>query len=127
LAHRMTNPDYIVERVYIVSARGEMTEEKVERMRQGVVMEGDETVRARALILRKGLRTTLLRVVFREGGGRSLRRLFSAVGHPVLELRSIAIDGVHVGDLDVGKWRHLTDAEVASLRRHLDLDPAHAA
>ena len=119
VTHRIASPEFPIDRVYIASVRGEMGEEKIRQLRCGVVMKGDETVRAQALILHLGLHTTLLRVTFREGHKRSLRRLLAAVGHPVLELRSVAIANVHLGGLALGKWRYLTDDEADRLRQRL--------
>jgi pseudouridine synthase len=121
VTHRIASPDYPMDRVYIASVRGEMDEDKIRQLREGVVMDGDETVRAQARILHIGLHTTLLRVTFREGHKRSLRRLLAAVSHPVLELRSVAFANVHLGALALGEWRYLSHEEAESLRQRLGL------
>jgi len=119
LAHRLASPGHGVERTYIVSVHGEIDEEKLELLREGVMMRGGVTTRAQALVLRQGLGTTLLRAKFWESRGKSLRRLFAAVGNRVLELKSVAIGPVHMGGLEPGQWRRLTDDEVARLKAHI--------
>ena len=52
-----------------------------------------------------------------EGRKHIVRRMLQAVGHPVLKLRRIRFDGVRLGALATGRWRHLTPAEIARLRR----------
>jgi 16S rRNA U516 pseudouridylate synthase RsuA-like enzyme len=37
------------------------------------------------------------------------------VGHPVVKLRRLAIGGVELGDLPVGRFRHLTSGEMKRL------------
>lgn len=122
LAHRLASREFSVEHVYIASVQGEMDDAKVDRMRDGVVMADGSTVRARAVVLHLGLHTSLVRLTLWEGPKKSLRRLCAAVGHPILELRSVAIGPVHVGRLEPGQWRDLNEAEVRALRQRLSLD-----
>lgn len=127
LAHRLSSREYAVERIYIASVQGEMSEAKILRMREGVLMADGVTVRARATVLHTGLNTTLARLTFWEGPKKSLRRLCAAVGHPVLELRSVAIGPAHIGRLQPGEWRELTGTEAESLRRCVGLGAEDSA
>ena len=43
--------------------------------------------------------------------------MLEKVGHRVLELKRVAIGNVTLGNLPLGKWRHLTDAEINTLQK----------
>jgi pseudouridine synthase len=50
-----------------------------------------------------------------EGRNRQVRRMIEAVGSKVLKLVRTSIGQVRIGDLQMGKWRDLTPAEMKSL------------
>ena len=66
---------------------------------------------------RKSVPTAWLKITLREGQNRQIRRMTAAVGHPTLRLIRIAIGPVTLGDLQPGRWRELTKAEVAAFAR----------
>jgi len=57
-----------------------------------------------------------LRIILHEGKKRHIRRMCAALGHPVQRLIRTRIGPLELGDLPVGKWRHLTEREVKRLR-----------
>jgi pseudouridine synthase len=59
---------------------------------------------------------TRLSMVLREGRKREVRRLWQALGHPVLDLQRVRIDGLQLGDLAEGGVRPLHADEVARLK-----------
>jgi pseudouridine synthase len=59
---------------------------------------------------------TQLSMILREGRKREVRRLWQALGHPVLDLQRVRIDGLQLGDLPEGDVRPLRADEVARLK-----------
>jgi pseudouridine synthase len=55
-------------------------------------------------------------MVLREGRKREVRRLWQALGHKVLDLQRVRIDGIELGNLEEGALRPLTDEEVGRLK-----------
>jgi pseudouridine synthase len=51
-----------------------------------------------------------------QGRYRQVRRMCEAIGHPVLKLLRVALGPLRLGSLRRGEWRHLSPAEVQSLR-----------
>ncbi len=116
LAYQLTRPEVRLERVYIVSVRGIVSEDTAERIGAGIVVDEGATMRARVLPLHHGADTTVLRVTIEEAAGNRLKHLCSMVGHPIIEMRRVAEADVHVGELEPGEWRHLTGEEIDALR-----------
>lgn len=56
-----------------------------------------------------------MEIVLYEGRNREIRRMCEAIGLEVVRLRRVAMGGVKLGMLPVGKWRHLDPKEVRTL------------
>jgi pseudouridine synthase len=121
LAFRLLRPGG-AERVYRVKVRGVPAAETIERLRQGIVLDGKKTLPARIgsvrparIAGRQGGRNAWLRVGLHEGRKNQLIRMFERVGHPVLRLRRVAIGPLELGTIPTGRWRVLTEEDVARL------------
>ena len=64
---------------------------------------------------RKTVPTAWLQLTLTEGRNRQVRRMVEALDSHVLKLVRVRIGTIAIGSLPIGKWRHLTPAEVASL------------
>jgi 23S rRNA pseudouridine2605 synthase len=117
LAERLTNPDYKAPKTYQVKAAGVLTEEQLERLRQGVELSDGRTRPAIVKRLRDSGRHTHLEITITEGRNRQVRRMLEAVDSKVLKLVRTAIGPIRIGDLRIGTWRVLTAGEVAGLQR----------
>jgi 23S rRNA pseudouridine2605 synthase len=112
LAHRLAHPRYGVEKVYEVEVEGEPTEERLQRLREGVELDDGRTAPARA----QRLGANRLELVLHEGRKHQVKRMCDAVGLPVTRLHRARYDGLTLGDLAPGAWRELSADEVARLR-----------
>ncbi len=117
-AHRLLHPSYGMDRVYDVGVRGRVTDDEIAQLLAGIELE-DGTVRAIAVQRRPspGPRADRLMVTMREGRKRVVRRIFRAVGHPVLRLVRRRFGPIELGSLKRGSWRRLQAREVTALRR----------
>ena len=114
-AHAVQHPRAGVEREYEVQVAGTPEPVTLDRLRAGVELE-DGPARATAATLTREERTTSwLSLVLTEGRKREVRRMLSAVGHPVLRLRRTRFGPVRLGDLARGAWRDLEEAERSAL------------
>jgi len=112
---RLTHPRYKMSKTYLVEVEGGLTSAEIARLLQGVRSDG-ETLRAEKIFqVRSQKNTTELRVVLSEGKKRQIRRMMSAVGHPVKRLVRLAVGPVKLGNLATSQWRHLTHEEVCKL------------
>lgn len=115
-ANRLLHPRYGTTKEYRVDVEGEPTNSELRKLVSGVELE-DGVASAVTVELRgeidPGIHRLLL--VVREGRNREVRRMFEAIGHPVVRLFRRAFGPIGIGKLKVGAWRRLTPDEVATL------------
>jgi len=118
LAARLMHPRHEVEKVYEVIVLGTPDPRALEKLRKGVYIEGGRTSPAHVHVgtTVKGARpTTKLTVTIHEGRNRQVRKMCSAVGLPVRDLRRVRMGPIGLGHLKPGQWRDLTPGEVKAL------------
>jgi len=113
LAARLTHPRHAVPRVYEAAVAGIPDEHDLKRLAKGVTIEGERTGPAEVV----SLGPSRLRITVREGRNRQVRKMCDGIGHPVNELRRVAIGPIRDNRLKTGYWRELTAQEVAKLRK----------
>ena len=122
LAQRLTHPKYRVDKIYLVTVVGIPGASVFEKAARGIVVEGErlsiEHVRVLSSRQSKDASRPLtrMRVTLRQGKNREIRRLFRALGYPVVELHRERIGPLSVRGLAPGAFRKLTLAEVATLK-----------
>jgi 23S rRNA pseudouridine2605 synthase len=116
LAGRLMHPRYHVEKEYRVVVRGRPGDDALRRLSEGMVVRGERFEPADVRVLGGTDGETRLSMVLREGRKREVRRLWQALGHPVIDLQRVRIDGLELGDLAEGGVRPLRSDEVARLK-----------
>ncbi len=116
LAGRLMHPRYHVEKEYRVVITGRPGEDALRRLSQGMIVRGEQFQPAETRVLESTMGETRLSMVLREGRKREVRRLWGALGHRVLDLQRVRIDGLELGDLEEGGVRPLRAGEVAQLK-----------
>lgn len=116
-AEAVTNPEFKVPKTYLVKASRHLTDEELDALRGGVVLDDGPTRPARVERVREAGGRSVFEITITEGRNRQVRRMVEAVGSKVLKLVRIAIGTVRIGDLPIGRWRRLTPDEVRGLRR----------
>ncbi len=118
LAERLTNPDHHVPKTYLVKAATRITNEQIDRLRGGVELSDGPTRPAQVNRVRDSEKYSFLEITITEGRNRQVRRMLEAIDSKALKLVRTAIGTLRIGDLPVGKYRELTDREIAGLERH---------
>lgn len=116
LAGRLMHPRYHVEKEYRVVVTGRPSDDALRRLSEGMVVSGERFAPAGVTVRDSTAEGTRLSMVLREGRKREIRRLWQALGHRVLDLQRVRIDGVELGDLAEGSVRPLAPEEVARLK-----------
>ena len=112
LAHRLAHPRYEVEKVYEAEVQGEPSDETLAALEHGVELDDGPTAPANA----RRLGPSLIELSIHEGRKHQVKRMLEAVGHPVTRLHRSRYAGLTVDEIALGRWRELTEVEVASLR-----------
>ncbi|MBO7543448.1 rRNA pseudouridine synthase [bacterium] len=107
LAYRLMHPKFLHEKEYVVDTEEAVTEGMLQKLAQGVKLEGVQT--APCKIKKVGPRR--FRIILREGRNRQIRRMVKKVGTEVTKLDRIRIENVRLGSLPVGAWRELNFEE----------------
>jgi len=114
-ADHVTSPEHLVPKTYQVKTATLLSEEQLERLRGGVELHDGPTRPATVRRVRDSARHTVIEMVLTEGRNRQVRRMVEAAGSHVLKLVRTAIGPLGIGELGIGRWRHLTDEEIAAL------------
>lgn len=121
VAHRVMHPRYRIEKEYEALLDGHPPRAVLDKLMRGVVIEGEP---ARPTMIKPVRITddgTIVRIALHEGRNRIVRRMFESVNYPVLKLRRVRIGPLHLGNIQRGRWRDLTDGELQQLREALHL------
>jgi pseudouridine synthase len=116
LAERLTNPEFHVPKTYLVKASGRLSDEQLDRLREGVVLADGPTRPAAVTRLREPGGRTVFELTITEGRNRQVRRMVEAVGSRVLKLVRVAVGPLPLGTLHPGQVRELERGEVEALR-----------
>ena len=115
LTLRLTHPRYNHAKTYRVLVRGIPSSQALRRWRDGLLLDGRLTRPARVHCLRSRGASSLLEVELKEGRNRQIRRVAELLGHPVIDLQRVAIDGIRLDDLAEGCWRRLDAREWSTI------------
>lgn len=115
-ANRLMHPKHNVDKTYLVTVDG-YTETGLKQLEQPITLDG-YTIAKPSVKLKtadeKG--RAKLEVVIHEGRNRQVRRMCAAAGMQVIRLVRISEGKIQLGNLPLGKWRHLTNREVELLK-----------
>lgn len=116
LANRLTHPRNEVTKTYLVKIEGVITEEQVNILRRGAVIDGVKTKKCNIKIVETSRDYTKLHVVISEGRNRQVRKMFESVGKNVDFLKRIKIGQLSLRGLDRGSVRKLSAQEIDYLK-----------
>ncbi len=117
MTYRLTHPRFKVEKVYVTRITGRPTQEKIKAFETGLSIEDYTTAPAKFRIVRHDGKNTIAEITIREGRNRQIRKMCDAIGHPVIDLKRIAMGRLELGELSLGQWRYLTPKEIQYLKK----------
>jgi 23S rRNA pseudouridine2605 synthase len=123
-AAKISAPGSHIEKTYHVQIHPIPGEQLLKDLRTGIHSNGERLAARPITLLRSGEKNCWIEVVLEEGKNRHIRRMLAACGIEVLRLIRISIGPLRLGNLQRGKVRELTPAEIRALnelpvvRRH---------
>ena len=116
LMNHLLHPSHEVNKVYLVKASNNISDEEILRLRQGVMIDNKLTSPAHVRLIRKEVFDTVLLISIHEGRNRQVRKMIEKIGHQVVSLKRVAFGPVELKDLPRGQWRRLTEQEILRLK-----------
>ncbi len=116
LTNTLTHPKHHVDKIYNVSFRGEITNEKLEILRAPMVIDSYKTCGADVEVIEKHDGGGKLKITIHEGRNRQIRKMCEQVELSVSRLCRVQIGEIRLGGLALGKWRHLDRSQVKYLK-----------
>lgn len=114
-ANNLTHPSKHVNKTYRTTVKGEVDDEKIVRLTEGVEIDGKKTLPCECFVAERKHDRTVLIFIIHEGRNRQIRKMCEAVGLTVIRLKRTEIAGVKMGMLPQGKWRDLNEREMKRL------------
>ena len=121
LAYRLTHPKFAVTKVYHALVTGKPSEDKLDRMRNGLKLEDGMTKPCTVKVIRRYNHKTMLGITISEGRNRQVRRVCQAIGNPSIELERVKIENIELSQVKRGQYRKLTLEELAPLMYKVQL------
>jgi 23S rRNA pseudouridine2605 synthase len=128
LAYKLTHPRFGIEKSYLVTVSGRPDDKVLERTKRGIVVDGDRLAldevevlssrseRAATHVEAKNVKTRL-RATLRRGKNREIRRIFSVLGYPVIDLHRERVGSLTLRGIPPGGFRPLGREELELLTR----------
>lgn len=114
-ANAMMHPKHHVPKTYRVTVRQQVTENMVDELSTGIIIEGRKTAPADVRVLLKEDTRTVLEIILYEGRNREIRKMCESLGLDVIRLKRTQYGSIKLGMLAQGKYRELTADEVHKL------------
>lgn len=115
--YKITHPKHEIKKTYNITIKGEITQEELDKLKNGIDIDGYKTKEAELKILKidKEKNISRIEVIISEGRNRQVRRMFEEIDKKVLALHRSKIGNLNVKDLKVGTWRYLKPDEIKQL------------
>jgi len=124
LAHELLSPKKHVDKTYEALILGKVTDEDVEKFKQGVVLDDGYMTKPAQLVIKDYINVenkvmSNIEVTIHEGKFHQVKRMFIAVGKQVLTLKRLSMGPLKLDEaLSLGQYRALTEEEIVQLKMH---------
>jgi 23S rRNA pseudouridine2605 synthase len=116
LAQMLSHPKYSVLRTYLAKVRGVLDAKSLNRLKRGVMLEDGRGQAIFVDVITEREKNSWVRIGVTQGRNHLIKRMFMAVRHPVLKLKRVAFGSIHLEGLPPGKFRYLSEEEIAKLK-----------
>lgn len=119
--NKVTHPKHEIEKTYNATVAGKVTKEDVEKLTKGVEIEENSEIyvtkpaKVKILKIDEEKNLSRIQITIHEGKNREVRKMCESIGKKVLALHRTKIGNIDVKNLQLGKWRYLTEKEVQNL------------
>lgn len=117
LANAILHPKNKIPKTYRVKINGILDNNDLLKLEKGIMLDDGMTAPAKVRTIRKLKSNSWVDITIYEGRKRQVRRMFDRIGHSVIKLIRIRINGLQLGNLRPGGFRYLEPGEVEKLKK----------
>lgn len=117
LSQLVTHPSSHLEKTYIVTVNGFITDEALKKLHDGVELSDGLTQKARIALGKRNDEVSIFKISIFEGRNRQVRRMCEFVGYEVKSLHRESVGGITLGNLKRGEYRVLETEEVEKIKK----------
>ena len=117
-SYQLTHPKFKIDKTYVARVKGVPTIEGLKKLQRGIKLEDGKTAPAKVSMTSFDEKAgkAICEITIHEGRNRQVRRMFEAIGTPVVKLKRERFAFLDLGNLSPGEYRELTKHEVKRLR-----------
>lgn len=115
LAHKLAHPSFGVAKLYWAHVQGEISPQTLSKLATGIELEDGFIAADKIRLLDAASDQSLVEIVLHSGKNRIVRRMFEAVGHPVVGLVRKSFGPIQLGPMRPGQVRELNKMEISAL------------
>jgi len=117
-SYQLTHPKFKIDKTYVARVKGIPTIEGLKKLQRGIKLEDGKTAPAKVNMTSFDEKAgkAICEITIHEGRNRQVRRMFEAIGTPVVKLKREKFAFLTLGNLNPGEYRELTKQEVKWLR-----------
>jgi len=115
-AHVLQHPRHDVQRTYRVKIQGVPATAKLERLRQGIIIDGKKMSFHTIKMLEHTKKNTWLELVLREGRNRQIKKMFEAIGYRVIRIIRTGFGPLVLDSVPIGAYRFMTKQEIRAVK-----------
>ena len=114
LANLLMHPKTEIEKVYVAKIEGILTGKEINKLKNGVVIDGRKTSKAKVKVRKvdKKNQTSIVEITIHEGRNHQVKKMFESLGYEVVKLKREKVAFFDLKGLKPGEYRSLTPKEV---------------
>ena len=116
LTNILTHPRHEIPKIYHITVKGQILPHTLDELQKPMEIDGYTILPVKAKIIAYDSASTTLEMTLFEGRNRQIRKMCELCSLKITRLCRVALGDVKLGELEVGKWRYLTDDEVKYLK-----------
>ena len=117
LTNKITKPNSEIEKTYIATILGKITDAEIKKLCSGVDIGGYVTKPCSVVKVEENLNTTKLKIAITEGKNRQIRKMLAAVNKEIKFLKRTQIGEIHLGGLSRGEYTKLNSKEMKYINK----------
>lgn len=122
IVNKILRKEYGHEKEYVVTVDKDITDDFITNLENGVKIYNPVSKKYEITDKAKLTKTNnnTFKIILKQGLNRQIRRMTRTQGYTVTSLRRIRVINLTLKDLEVGKWRYLTNEELIQLNKDIN-------